>query len=570
MLAVVPDTVGAGLGRGDVFSIRVNADEIGEFNAYDISLRYATAILTATGVNILPVLGQTFIELIPTVVDDSTGSVRVVAGIPSAGRVTVTGSEPLFQVNFRVDDPGTTNLDLVNDKITLGGELILHATRGGVFTTTGARPPVASFTFSPSNPIQGQVVSFDASGSSDPDGKVVSYFWRWGEPDPGTDTTPNPVITHIFRDRLGTLSHGSFTVTLIVTDDSGFTGRFARSINVARLPFRDLLIGEFQSASIRTNPGKPVKLSVTVVNSGTFDETLGLTILVESTRIASTENIQLAPFQTSDFAFDWNTTLLAPDVYKISANVTALRDEAIVYSSDAVYDTGEPVIIGEILVGAAVKGDPKIRFVDFDNSGGWALGETVFYDINENNEFDLVDPTIRAGSTTLTRRDDINIRFVDLNDNNVWDTGEPIIHDRNANFVYDTGEPIIAGTTPAGGKPTKDDILLKFVDADNSLAWTLGEVVWSDTDKDDAVDSGEPVANPHSDPNTKFADFNNNNNWNFGEKDFENNSSRLEVQLVAESSSLSASLIVGSGVAVIAIVGVLVLLLRRWKRKSVS
>jgi hypothetical protein len=55
----------------------------------------------------------------------------------------------------------------------------------------------------------GKDISFDASGSSDSDGTIVSYDWHFGDGDTGSGVT----VTHVYS------SEGSYTVMLTVTDD---------------------------------------------------------------------------------------------------------------------------------------------------------------------------------------------------------------------------------------------------------------------------------------------------------------------------------------------------------------
>ena len=86
------------------------------------------------------------------------------------------------------------------------------------------QPPVASFTADPTEGAIPLVVSFDASASSDPDGRVVAFAWNFGD---GTSGATAAQVTHTF------MSPGSFLVTLTVRDDDGATATASRTITVA-------------------------------------------------------------------------------------------------------------------------------------------------------------------------------------------------------------------------------------------------------------------------------------------------------------------------------------------------
>jgi hypothetical protein len=98
---------------------------------------------------------------------------------------------------------------------------------GNVVFTYPNQAPVASFTFSPSYPIIGDIVTFDASASYDPDGSIVSYKWDFG--DGNITTVTNPIITHIYTTATSTVN---YTVTLTVTDNEGSTGSVAKIVPV--------------------------------------------------------------------------------------------------------------------------------------------------------------------------------------------------------------------------------------------------------------------------------------------------------------------------------------------------
>jgi len=85
--------------------------------------------------------------------------------------------------------------------------LILAEEQGG----PGNDAPTASFTFSPQTGHAPLNITFDASGSSDSDGQIVSYQWNFGDTLMGT----GQVIQHSYPNQ------GEYTVTLTVTDNDG-------------------------------------------------------------------------------------------------------------------------------------------------------------------------------------------------------------------------------------------------------------------------------------------------------------------------------------------------------------
>lgn len=57
-------------------------------------------------------------------------------------------------------------------------------------------------------------LTFDGSGSSDPDGTIITWAWDFGD----TNTGSGEIVTHSYT------AGGTYTVTLTVTDNNGATG----------------------------------------------------------------------------------------------------------------------------------------------------------------------------------------------------------------------------------------------------------------------------------------------------------------------------------------------------------
>ncbi|MGB7532639.1 MAG: NosD domain-containing protein [Halobacteriota archaeon] len=86
--------------------------------------------------------------------------------------------------------------------------------------TLPPRPPVADFTYTPTNPKVNQTVTFNASKSSDSDGFIVSYDWSFGDMGYGSGIE----VEHIYDEP------GWYTVTLTVTDNESLTDSEEREI----------------------------------------------------------------------------------------------------------------------------------------------------------------------------------------------------------------------------------------------------------------------------------------------------------------------------------------------------
>jgi len=87
------------------------------------------------------------------------------------------------------------------------------------------QPPTADFTYSPVSPTEGQMISFDASGSTDTDGTITDYKWEFGNGVIGTGKT----TTHAYS------SSNTFSVQLMVTDNEGLTDQTTKDVIVSIL-----------------------------------------------------------------------------------------------------------------------------------------------------------------------------------------------------------------------------------------------------------------------------------------------------------------------------------------------
>lgn len=84
-------------------------------------------------------------------------------------------------------------------------------------------PPVASFTCNPSSGGAPLPVSFNASGSYDSDGSIVSHQWSFGDGSSGTGVE----ISHTYQNA------GTYVAKLTVTDNQGARDTSSKTITVS-------------------------------------------------------------------------------------------------------------------------------------------------------------------------------------------------------------------------------------------------------------------------------------------------------------------------------------------------
>jgi len=98
-----------------------------------------------------------------------------------------------------------------------------------LFVTPFLAPPTATFTINPQTPEQplivGEPITFDATDSEDPDGKIVTYVWDFGDETSSKEEVPT--ITHSYT------VAGEYTVELKVVDDHGIGSSNTTTLTVS-------------------------------------------------------------------------------------------------------------------------------------------------------------------------------------------------------------------------------------------------------------------------------------------------------------------------------------------------
>ena len=163
-----------------------------------------------------------------------SGTVNIPLTLDGTGSSDLDGTIVSYDWNFGDDTTGTS--DSPTHTYLSGGTFTVTLTVTDDAGDTdadssiatiglGNQPPVADAN-GPYSAMVGDTVAFDGTGSSDPDGNIVSYSWDFG--DGSTGTGPNP--THAYA------TAGTFNVTLTVTDDNNATDSAGSIAVIAEQP----------------------------------------------------------------------------------------------------------------------------------------------------------------------------------------------------------------------------------------------------------------------------------------------------------------------------------------------
>jgi PKD repeat protein len=215
--------------------------------------------------------------------------------------------------------------------------------------------PTANFTYSPEYVAVNQSVTFDASGSFDPDGTIVTYIWDFG--DGNITTTYTPIVTHIYK------SANTYEVTLTVIDDDGLIDQVAKFIVVyTTVPVHDVAIISVETNSSWAYRGNLINITVIIANKGNIVEKVNVTIYYDETEIVTFRDVYLLAEENLTLTFLWNTSLVNPGGYIISVAASIVEMEE---------NTGDNFLVnGEIIV--------------------------VFIDVNLDGKIDVMDVAIVA------------------------------------------------------------------------------------------------------------------------------------------------------------------------------
>lgn len=242
-----------------------------------------------------------------TVTDIVPGAYTTLAFVWDTTYVPATTLGTLYRISAKAEqlpcELNTTDNELID------GTVIVYKPPG----------PNAQFSYLPTEPIEGDPVSFDAS-SSIPDpltsAPITSYHWDFGDETSDTGIT----ATHTYA------LAGSYTVKLNITDNQGLWDAVEKVL-IIDAAIHDLAITKVEASNEQAVEGSLVFIDTTVENQGNKAETFDLRINASAVQIIIQHFLALPAAAKQTFTLTWNTSGADSGTYTIKAEVPPILGE---------------------------------------------------------------------------------------------------------------------------------------------------------------------------------------------------------------------------------------------------
>jgi hypothetical protein len=189
----------------------------------------------------LPEVNRIVASLSPSILPNAGGRVQIIATVYDSYLQPIPGITVILETNTGTLDsrsaPMISNAaGQVTDYLETTTEATISIYAGDITHSVGISleeapqpntPPVAEFSYSPTDPVSNETIHFNASGSYDEDGDVVFYQWDFGD----GSRQNGKIRTHAYD--VSEFVSKTFTVTLTVTDDDGDHSTVSIAITVA-------------------------------------------------------------------------------------------------------------------------------------------------------------------------------------------------------------------------------------------------------------------------------------------------------------------------------------------------
>jgi hypothetical protein len=339
----------------------------------------------------------------------------------------------------------TYTVEVTDGKLTVEFDAINDNAKLSAMTVEALNEePTASFGFSPNSPETGEQVSFDASGSEDPDGSIASYEWNFDD----GDTAEGETATHTFD------SAGDFEVTLNVTDDDGATAQTTQTVSVSEAPDPANFQVSNLNAPASATQGDNITVSADVTNDGDEEATQTVQFRLDvgddgfgdAGDVVLSQDVELDPEESTTVEFtDIDTSELAPGDYthgvvtdddSATATISINEEPTASETSVSLSPESSEVVVGEV----------ETYDVVVDNADGGVGAYELTVSLDDSSVASITDVELGGGPDAQTQ----NVTFAD--------DGSSVTVSAALADTSDTGSVTIASVTVEGVAEGSSDL----------------------------------------------------------------------------------------------------------------
>src|SRR5467141_398822 len=255
--------------------------------------------------------------------------------------------------------------------------------------------PVASFTVTPPTPIYGELVTFDAASSHDPDGVVVRYDWTLGDGAIGAGVN----TTHRFA------TFGSYKVNLTVTDNDGLTANATKTVIVGK-PNQQPSASFTQNASpvnpgvavtfngsASTDPDGNITMFAWVFGDGTTANGISLSVVSHSYAVPGNYTVSLTVTDnngTFDTAVSYVLVNAPPHAAFVSSRTQTFIGIDLAFNAASSSDPDSEIVAYTWDFGDSSSGSGRLIIHAFAHKGDFTVRLTVRDDLGLTNSTTLI------------------------------------------------------------------------------------------------------------------------------------------------------------------------------------
>lgn len=183
------------------------------------------------------------------------------------GMYDSASGNPAELLSYQLIDVSNSDMETVSTDVPKVADASQAYAYADYYYNDGNIAPVAVISASAESGPAPLEVTFDGSGSSDPEGTIASYFWDFGD---GT-TQSGQTLTHVYA------GAGTFTATLTVTDNQGATAQDTVSITVTPDPTKVVYVSGIVMSTCPVKGGTAAMAEVSI-NKGSGDWVSGVAV----------------------------------------------------------------------------------------------------------------------------------------------------------------------------------------------------------------------------------------------------------------------------------------------------